>query len=126
MLTFPTKNNSVFSLRLFYFLHQASAARHKLLRRIESNLKSSEEQSCPNILSFLQPLTENRILDRDDVKHICLDLLFASHETTSSAACFLILYLSKHRDVFCKLQTELEENGMLGNYAVETNVNLAT
>ena len=103
-----------------YFHQQATVARDELLQTIECQLRSPGQRNCPNILSFLKPLIEQGTLDRGDVKHICLDLLFASHETTSSAACFLILYLSKYRDVFCKLRTELEDNGILGMALVFT------
>ena len=92
-------------------------ARNILLEKIDNCLSCSMDpldRVSPNILTFLRPLFEAESLDIGRIKNICLDLLFASHETTSSAACFLILYLSKHEDVFLKLNQELRENGVFG------------
>ena len=96
-----------FSLHVYF---QALKAREKLLEKIEACINSLKDGEYPNILAFLQPLCKASNLDRASLKYICLDLLFASHETTTSAACFLLLYLSRNEIILSRLEEELRQN----------------
>ena len=96
-----------FSLHVYF---QALKAREKLLEKIETCINSLQGGDCPNILAFLYPLCAAGNLDRASLKYICLDLLFASHETTTSAACFLLLYLSRNEMILSRLEEELRQN----------------
>lgn len=100
---------SAFSL---YFYCKAVTAKKELIEKIERHLNSSPNGSSTNVMTFFLSHSNNEALNRDTVRNICLDLLFAGHETTSSAACFLILYLSQHKEVLSKLQKELLEKGI--------------
>ncbi|GFS16682.1 cytochrome P450 26A1-like [Elysia marginata] len=48
-------------------------------------------------------------LSDSELKDLCLELLFAGHATTASAATSLLLQLHKHRKVLSKIQSELED-----------------
>ena len=74
-----------------------------------------QAKDCPDdsaLVNFLINSDEKDKMTLDEIKNLCLELLFAGHETTSSAACTLVLHLAKHPDIVRKVKDELETLGL--------------
>ena len=75
--------------------------------------KQSEENFDEiTALDILMNIEGKEKLSLTETKNICLELLFAGHETTSSACCALVLQIAKHPAVRKKLEEELSSLGL--------------
>lgn len=97
---------------------QGMKARKTLLEKIEhcikEKLNNGASDGFVDALSLMTNIEGNGKLSLGELKELGLELLFAGHETTSSAACTLMLQLTKHPEVVVKLTEELARNGMTG------------
>ena len=99
----------------FYTSLQGLQARQKIFEKLESVIRMKQSKEYPDdsaLVNFLLNNDEKEKLTLEEIKNLCLELLFAGHETTSSAACTLVLHLAKHSDIVRKVKEELETFGL--------------
>jgi len=67
------------------------------------------------VLSFIisSAKEEGKAVDQQQLLDTAVELLFAGHETTSSAATSLIMHLALQPQVVQKVQEDLEKHGLL-------------
>ena len=94
-------------------LYQGLQAREVLLAKIESVIQKKQSEDNLDNSSVLNILMNDKVKHSlKEMKNICLEMLFAGHETTSSACCALVLQIAKHPEVIRRLQLELSEFGL--------------
>ncbi|RUS78442.1 hypothetical protein EGW08_013788 [Elysia chlorotica] len=81
-------------------------------KRAEVEGVSNGSRNSRDALSRLLEDQGEESLTSSELKELCLELLFAGHATTASAATSLILQLYKHRGVLSKVQEELKANNL--------------
>lgn len=64
-------------------------------------------------LSLMMGIEGKEKLEIEEAKDVALELMFAGHETTSSAASTLVLNIARNPDVLFKITEELATNGLL-------------
>lgn len=88
-------------------------AREILLQKIQDCIKVKEEHGSPNgfmdALSLIMDVSGDDQLSLKEVKDVGLELLFAGHGTTSSAAATLVLNLNRNPEVMLKTCSELAQ-----------------
>ncbi|KAL4231246.1 hypothetical protein ACF0H5_008828 [Mactra antiquata] len=100
---------------------KALTARQKLLQKIDDIIENRDiSNDGLDVLSSILKAQGSENLSVNDVKNLCLELLFAGHETTTSATCSLAFYLAKNPEIVRKLKDEFEKFGV----EKKTDVNL--
>ncbi|KAK3746956.1 hypothetical protein RRG08_030366 [Elysia crispata] len=74
----------------------------------EASNESGEFAFSQDAMSRLLEAQGEDSLTSSELRELCLELLFAGHSTTASAATSLLLQLNKHGDVLSKVQAELK------------------
>nr|KAG5700960.1 hypothetical protein BaRGS_034245 [Batillaria attramentaria] len=116
---FQTYTDNLFSLPIQLpgcGLSKGLRARKALLEKIENCIRERESQPevGKDALSLLMRLGgEDRELTNEELKNVCLELLFAGHATASSASTSLFYFLAKNPPVVQRILEELEEHGLL-------------
>ena len=64
-------------------------------------------------LSLMMGIEGKEKLEIEEAKDVALELMFAGHETTSSAASTLVLNIARNPDVLFRITEELATNGLL-------------
>ena len=83
------------------------------MAKIESVIQKKQSEDTLDNSSVLNILMNDKVNHSlKEMKNICLEMLFAGHETTSSACCALVLQIAKHPGVIRRLQMELSELGL--------------
>ncbi|OWF38262.1 cytochrome P450 26A1-like [Mizuhopecten yessoensis] len=123
---FETFLGSLFSLPVCVpglGLYKGMKARDALLQKIEQCIKEKQGSGSPHsfmdALSLMMDIEGEEKLTLDEAKDVGLELLFAGHETTSSAACTLVLQLTKHPKVMLKIVDELARYGLTDSLDVD-------
>ncbi|XP_076464042.1 cytochrome P450 26A1-like [Babylonia areolata] len=104
-------------------LYKGLKARRILLRTIEEWIQEKEERQQAEVtpsgtdalqllVAQLQSYQEEDQLTREELKEVCLDLMFAGHATISSAATSLVYLLNRNPRVIKRILDELEEHGL--------------
>ncbi|XP_070540850.1 cytochrome P450 26B1-like [Ptychodera flava] len=100
--------------------NKAMKARGIILSKIEANLKHRKEATNTDLdfvdaLSLLaQEYDENAgAVNSQCLTGFALELLFAGHTSSATAASMMLLYLAKHPDVVTKVREELQEFQLL-------------
>ncbi|KAI8777685.1 cytochrome P450 26A1-like [Biomphalaria glabrata] len=98
-------------------LVKGMAARKFLLQKIEECLvkkkeSTGDDQDLQDAMSLLVREQDEEALDLDTLKEIGLELLFAGHSTTASAATSLLIHLHDNRHVVEKILEELDQFGL--------------
>lgn len=123
---FETFLGSLFSLPVCIpglGLYKGMKARDALLQKIEECIMEKQGSGSPHgfmdALSLMMDLEGGEKLTLEEAKDVGLELLFAGHETTSSAACTLVLQLTKHPEVMLKIVDELARYGLTDSIDVD-------
>ncbi|KAK3095791.1 hypothetical protein FSP39_019197 [Pinctada imbricata] len=126
--SFETFMSNLFSLPVCIpglGLFRGMKARKTMLKKLEENIHRKLAEGpvlgFTDALSLIMGVEGREKLDVEEAKDVSLELLFAGHETTSSAASTLILQLSRNPHVLAKIRHELEENG-LGSASTDLSI----
>ncbi|XP_074641268.1 cytochrome P450 26A1-like [Tubulanus polymorphus] len=96
--------------------HKGMKAREKLLETIEKQIveRMNSPEDHDDALWLLMNASDDdgTKLSMMELKEACLELLFAGHETTASAACTTMMQLAQKPEVVQKIQAELEEHAV--------------
>ncbi|XP_064631721.1 cytochrome P450 26B1-like [Lineus longissimus] len=116
---FEDVSNNIISIPIQFpggGLTKGLRAKKILLEKIGECIKKRQEENCSqtyvDALSLLLNDQSELKMAPDELKEIALELLFAGHETTASAACTLLMQLAKHPEVTEKIRDELHANGI--------------
>lgn len=106
---------------------QGIKARNYLLEKIEECIREKEGRGTVGDFTDALDLIMNtedgeERMSRREVKESALELLFAGHETTASAACSMILHLAKNPDVVENVTHELAAHGLLRQDALSLDL----
>ncbi|XP_053406375.1 cytochrome P450 26A1-like [Mercenaria mercenaria] len=104
---------------------KALQARDILLQKIDEVIQDRqghEDADASDVLTTILNARSSHDLTISGVKNFCLELLFAGHGTTSSAAAFLVYVLAKHPEVVRKLKDEFEAFGVLDETNIDTDL----
>lgn len=96
-------------------LFQGLQARKKILEKLESVIRKKQDKDCRDgsaLVNLLLTIDGSDKLTLDEIKDLCLELLFAGHGTTSSASCTLVLQLARNPDIIQKVKAELATFGL--------------
>ncbi|KAK3582658.1 hypothetical protein CHS0354_001708 [Potamilus streckersoni] len=97
-------------------ISKALQARDELLKEIEECIlrkrDSGDLAHASDALSYLMAIDGREKLSLIELKETCLELLFAGHQTTASAASFLMIQLGQREDLKSRIKNELVENGL--------------
>jgi len=97
---------------------QGKKARKVLLEKIDEIIqmrKQGKIEPSRDVLSIILDSNKVNDLTEEEIKDLCLELLFAGHGTTSSAESYLVYTFVKHPEVLRKVRTELMSQGLLSN-----------
>ncbi|CAG5131819.1 unnamed protein product [Candidula unifasciata] len=81
------------------------------MHKMNSN-EGSAQHGFKDAMSRLLDNQGEHSVHLPDLMDLCLELLFAGHVTTASAATSILIYLNQHSEVVTKVQAELEEHGL--------------
>ncbi|KAL3865139.1 hypothetical protein ACJMK2_006760 [Sinanodonta woodiana] len=116
---FETFISGLFSLSVkipLLGMRKALRARDELLHKIGECIQKKRESEdlahASDALSYLMEVDGPDKLSLTELQETCLELLFAGHETTASAASFLMMQLGKREDLKSRIKNELAENGV--------------
>lgn len=88
-----------------------------MLQKIEAIILQKQNDwsstGSTDALSLMMGIEGKEKLEIEEAKNVALELLFAGHETTSSAASTLILNIARNPEVLFKITEELSLNGLL-------------
>ncbi|XP_071091217.1 cytochrome P450 26A1-like [Haliotis cracherodii] len=92
--------------------HKGMVAREKLMEKIGEFLDRRKEWSGPpDALTYMMKQSEEE-LSRKELKEVAMELLLTGHVTAGSAACSLLLYLGRNREVLDRVVEELRQHNM--------------
>ncbi|XP_070540116.1 cytochrome P450 26B1-like [Ptychodera flava] len=104
--------------------NKALKARNILHSKVEANLRDKREHAqCESeFVDALSLISDamgecGKPVSAQQLKGFALELLFAGHTTSATAATMMLLYLAKHPDVLEKVRQELEEHDLENNVA---------
>lgn len=81
-------------------------AREKLMEKIGEFLDRRKEwRGAPDALTYMMKQSEEE-LSRKELKEVAMELLLTGHVTAGSAACSLLLYLGRNREVITASSTD--------------------
>lgn len=95
---------------------QALQARDVLLQKIDDVIQEKrnyDDTYSSDVLSTILNARNSDGLTISEIKNFCLELLFAGHGTTSSAATSLVYELARHPEVVRKLKHEFDSFDVL-------------
>lgn len=85
-----------------------------MLEKIKESIHILADSDCePSLITLLKREAEAEDLREEEFLQLALEFLFAGFETTSSAACSLLMQLGQNPDVVRKITDELGEHGLL-------------
>ncbi|XP_023931220.1 cytochrome P450 26A1-like, partial [Lingula anatina] len=107
-------------------LHKGIKARNFLLTKIDECISrhKSGSQSYPSALGLLLSQSPQGSLSQTELRNIALELLFAGHQTTASAACCLMMHLGKKTEVVDRIAEELYDRHLFQEANFNTQLNL--
>lgn len=92
-------------------------ARETMLKKIKAIILQKQNgrssAGSTDALSLMMGIEGKEKLEMEEAKDVALELMFAGHETTSSAASTLILNIARNPEVLFKITEELASNGLL-------------
>ncbi|XP_046573884.1 cytochrome P450 26B1-like [Haliotis rubra] len=92
--------------------HKGMIVREKLMKKIGEFLDRRKDWvGAPDALTYMMKLSEE-VLTRTELKEVVMELLFTGHVTSGSAACSLLLYLGKNREVLNHVVDELRQHNI--------------
>lgn len=131
---FEEMKKNLFSLPIdvpFSGLYRGLKARNFIHSKIEENIQKKIQDSVDerNPKDALQLLIENcrrsdEPLSMQELKESATELLFGGHETTSSTATSLVMFLGLNQDVIQRVREELQERGLTGVCPQEKTLNI--
>lgn len=117
---FETFMSSLFSIPIRIpglGLDKGMKARETMLKKIKAIILQKQNgrssAGSTDALSLMMGIEGKEKLEMEEAKDVALELMFAGHETTSSAASTLILNIARNPEVLFKITEELASNGLL-------------
>ena len=89
-------------------------ARKVLLQKIDDVIRSRKAEGSirdTDLLGIMMESADSEETKSAELKNLCLELLFAGHGTTSSAACFLVSELTKFPNFCERIKKEMTSYG---------------
>ncbi|XP_067657896.1 cytochrome P450 26B1-like [Haliotis asinina] len=95
--------------------HKGMIAREKLMMKIGEFLDRRKDwDGVPDALTYMMKLSEEE-LTRTELKEVVMELLFTGHVTSGSAACSLLFFLGKNKEVLDHIVDELRQHNIDGD-----------